>query len=394
MRIALTIHALFGGGAERLMSQLATRWSEAGREIHLVTWSTPETDQYSVPPEVRRHGLGLLAASQSRLRGLIANLRRVKMLRRTLRSIQPDLIVSFCDQMNIVTLQAARKLKVPVIISEHSNPAKQQLNRIWEVWRSRNYPHCSACVVLTDEIARYMQRWVSADRVRVIPAAIAPPTEHAQLTRSEALVLAVGRLSPEKGFDLLIEAWRKIHLQLPGWQLHIAGAGLEHASLTEQALDLPSVKLLGWIPNAWPLYQQASMFVLPSRYEGFPIALVEALSQGCPSIATRCTEATQRSPLSTVLQLVDTESSDQLAAAILQFAQHPDRRKQLSAAGIQASSDFHWDKIGVLWDQLLFGEWIGTIVPIICLDGTNGPILPGCQRCTTNSCNSHLFAGV
>ena len=98
------------------------------------------------------------------------------------------------------------------------------------------------------------------------------------------------------------------------------------------------------------------MFVLPSRYEGFPVALVEALSQGCPSIATRCTEATGRPPLSTVLQLVDTESSDQLAAAVVQLAQHPDERKRLSNASIQASAGFHWDKVGVLWDELLRGK--------------------------------------
>ncbi len=352
-RIALTIHAMFGGGAERVMSQLATRWSAAGHEIHLVTWSTPDTDHYSIPPEVRRYGLGLLKASSSRWRGLFANVHRVRTLRSTLRTVQPDLILSFCDQMNIVTLQAARKLPIPVIISEHSNPAKQRLGRIWEAWRSRNYPHCSECVVLTDEIAHYMQRWVPAKKIRVIPAAIAPPTEQAQVTRSEALVLAVGRLSREKGFDLLIEAWRKIYLQIPGWQLHIAGAGSEQSSLAEQVGDLPSVKLLGWIPNAWPLYQQATMFVLPSRYEGFPVALVEALSQGCPSIATRCTEATQRPPLSAVLQLVDTESSDQLAAAILELAQRPDRRKQLSGESVRASDGFHWDKIGKLWDDVI-----------------------------------------
>ena len=202
-----------------------------------------------------------------------------------------------------------------------------------------------------------MQRWVPADRIRVIPAAIAPPdilsTEHAPAARSDKLILAVGRLSREKGFDLLVEAWRKIHLQLPGWELHIAGSGSEHAALIEQARDLPSVKLLGWIPNAWPLYQQATMFVLPSRYEGFPVALVEALSQGCPSIATRCTDATQRSPLSPALQLVDTESADQLASAIRNLAQQTNLRNRLSISSIQASSEFHWDKIGPLWDRLL-----------------------------------------
>jgi GalNAc-alpha-(1->4)-GalNAc-alpha-(1->3)-diNAcBac-PP-undecaprenol alpha-1,4-N-acetyl-D-galactosaminyltransferase len=353
VRIALTIHALFGGGAERLMSQLASRWSAAGHEVHLVTWSTPDTDQYAVPSAVRRHGLGLLAASTSPVSGLLANLRRVRVLRTTLQNIQPDLLLSFCDQMNIVTLQAARRLSAPVIVSEHSNPAKQRLSRIWEAWRSHTYPSCSRCVVLTDEIAQYVQRWVRADKVYVIPAAIDPPTQRPPATRSNTLILAVGRLSPEKGFDLLIEAWRRIHQQLPGWELHIAGAGSELAALTELARGLPSVKLLGWIPNAWPLYQQATLFVLPSRYEGFPVALVEALSQGCPSIATRCTEATLRPPLSDALELVDTDSSGQLAAAIVRLAERPEKRDELSVAGIRASLGFHWDTIGRLWDQLL-----------------------------------------
>ena len=358
MRIALTIHAMFGGGAERLMSQLATRWSKAGHDVHLVTWSTPDTDQYLVPAEVTRHGLGLLGASSNRLRGVLANIRRVRTLRGVLRSIEPELIVSFCDQMNIVTLQAARGLTtrglaVPVVISEHSNPEKQRLGRLWEAWRGRTYPTCMQCVVLTDEIADYMQRWISMERLRVIPAAIAPPVDEARVPRDDNVILAVGRLSPEKGFDLLLEAWRRIQDQLPGWQLRIAGSGAGCSALVELAKDLPSVQMLGWVQNTWPLYQQATMFVLPSRYEGFPVALVEALSQGCPAIATRCTEATQRPPLSKALQLVAPESAEQLAAAMLQLAQNREERARLSAMAEQASSEFRWEKVGLLWDRLL-----------------------------------------
>ncbi len=358
MRIALTIHAMFGGGAERLMSQLAARWSSAGHEVHLVTWSEPDTDSYLVPSAVTRHGLGLLGASSNRLRGLIANIRRVRALRGALRSIEPELIVSFCDQMNIVTLQAARGLTagglaVPVVISEHSHPEKQRLGRMWEAWRARNYPGCSACVVLTDEIAAYMRRWISAERLRVIPAAISPPTQLPVVPRADNIVLFVGRLSHEKGVEQLLAAWRKVQSQLPGWQLLIAGSGLQQSMLREQASDLPSVKLLGWIADLWPLYQQATMFVLPSRYEGFPVALVEALSQGCPAIATRCTEATMRSPLSDALELVDIESPEQLAAAMVRLAHHAGLRERLSVAGIRASSEFNWEKIGLLWDQLL-----------------------------------------
>ncbi len=335
------------------MSQLATRWSLAGHDVHLVTWSTADTDQYKVPTSVIRHGLGLLAESENRVRGLVANFKRVRALRSTLRTIQPDLIVSFCDQMNIVTLQAARGLNTPVVISEHSNPAKQRLSRLWEAWRNRTYPSCAACVVLTEEIARYMQRLVAADRIRVIPAAITPPDCAEKLSREDNLVLAVGRLSHEKGFDLLIDAWRQIHDQLPGWRLQIAGAGAQQAALELQAKDLPSVQLLGWISDPWPLYQRATIFVLPSRYEGFPVALVEALSQGCPAIATRCTEATQCLPLSTALQLVDRDSSEQLAAAILDLAWNSALRGRASASGLLASSEFAWGEVGPLWDRLL-----------------------------------------
>jgi GalNAc-alpha-(1->4)-GalNAc-alpha-(1->3)-diNAcBac-PP-undecaprenol alpha-1,4-N-acetyl-D-galactosaminyltransferase len=356
LRIALAIHSLFGGGAERLMSQLAARWAAAGHEIHLVTWSTSETDQYSVPSEVQRHGLDLLGESSSVWRALWANVGRVRTLRRTLRQIQPDLVLSFCDQMNVVALQAAGKLSIPVVICEHSNPAKQRLSRVWEAWRSRTYPRCRSCVVLTDEIADYMQRWIASERLLVIPAAVEPPTAAPAVLRSESTVLAVGRLSHEKGFDLLIEAWRQVHPRLPGWQLCIAGVGSQQQALAERARDLPTVQLLGWIQNTWPLYQQATLFVLPSRYEGFPIALIEALSQGCPAIATRCTAATECPPLSASLHLVDIESVEQLAEAIEQVAKNPVRRAQLAASGVRASEDFHWQKIGNLWDRLLIEQ--------------------------------------
>ncbi len=198
-----------------------------------------------------------------------------------------------------------------------------------------------------------MRRWVAESKIRVIPAAVAPPTNQDRLPREKNVILGVGRLSREKGFDVLIEAWRRIHQRLPGWTLRIAGDGPEREKLTTQAMDMPSVQLLGWTPNVWPLYQHATVFVLPSRYEGFPVALVEALSQGCPSIATRCTEATQIPPLSDALQLVDPESPEQLAEAILTIALNKETSKRLEIAGKDASSYFDWAQVGKRWDQLL-----------------------------------------
>ena len=142
-RLALLVPALFGGGAERLMSQLATRWNSQGFEVHLVTWAATSTDHYSIPDAVIRHGLGMLAPSRGWWSGMVANWQRVKRLRETLQGIQPQLVVSFCDQMNIVALEACWD-RFPVLIAEHSNPEDSHGNGgvVYGTLVARRALHC------------------------------------------------------------------------------------------------------------------------------------------------------------------------------------------------------------------------------------------------------------
>ncbi len=358
MRIALTIHAMYGGGAERLMSQLATRWANAGHTIHLITWAAPHTDRFTLPASIQRHGLDLMRASSNRFQGLLANYQRVQKLRATLQGIQPEFVLSFCDQMNIVTLQATRSLNVPVWIAEHSNPAMQKLGILWERWRARTYPRCSGCIVLTQSIADYLSRWVSSQRILVIPNAIELPValafQYPSTAPQSRIVLALGRLSPEKGMDILIEAWRKVHSQLDGWKLIIAGDGPQRVALEKQSQGISSIDFLGWVDDPWSVYQQAQIFVLPSRYEGFPVALVEAMSQSLACIATRCTDAVDElSNNRTAVHLVATDSSAEIATAILTLANNRNYQLQLGAAARDISANYLWTKIGPRWDNLL-----------------------------------------
>ncbi len=354
----MTIHAMFGGGAERVMSQLAARWSRAGHSVHLITWADVSTDRWAVPANVQRHGLGLMQASSNPLRALLANHQRVRVLQATLEAIQPEFVLSFCDQMNIVTLQASRGLIVPVWIAEHSNPARQKLSIVWEWWRARTYPRCTGCIVLTPTIAKYVQRWVARERLLVIPNAIELPnaaSEPSPAQPSQArVVLALGRLSPEKGMDLLVDAWRKVYLQLDGWELHIAGDGPQRSELEKQSRGIPSIKFLGWVDDPWASYRTAGVFILPSRYEGFPVALVEAMSQQLPCIATRCTEAVEQlSSNETAIHLVAPDSIAELATAILKLAHQPEYRLQLGKAARAVSANYSWAEIGPRWDNLL-----------------------------------------
>lgn len=383
MRIALTIHALHGGGAERVLARLAGRWSAAGHELHVITWSAADTDEMVLSSAVRRHGLDLMGSSVNLWQAIRANLRRVRSLRQKLRELQPDLVLSFCDQMNISTLQASRGLKLPVWIAERSDPHQQRLSPLWEWWRRRTYPNCTGCIAQTDEIAQHLSRWIPPSRIEVIPNAVDAATYHASALASPTspptsssdsstsgdspnkdspkIVLSVGRLSPEKGIDQLLQAWRQAHSQMPDWELLIVGDGSQRASLEAQAADLPRVHFAGWLAELAPLYRTAEMFVLSSRYEGFPNALLEAMSHSLACMSTSCSQAiTELSRDGQAVHVVSASAetvAEQLARGLIELSTSPHRRQQLGAAAHRVSLDYSWNRIGPLWDRLLSSKF-------------------------------------
>ena len=348
------IHALYGGGAERLMADLARRWN-ANHEVHLLTWSKTETDTYSVPKSVHRHSLDLLRISPNAFVGLLSNWKRVEKLREQLRSIQPDFLLSFSDKTNIVTLQAARTLNIPTWISEHSDPDKQRLGALWEFWRKITYRNCTGCTVLTQDIAKTMQMWVAPTKIRVIPPAIIECetriTKEEDITRS---ILFLGRLSQEKRVDLLIESWRKVHSALPDWNLNIAGDGQERTQLESLASGLPRIVFHGWVDNPQELLSSSQVFALTSDYEGFPVSLLEAMDHSLACLTTHCTGAIDSLNAHTECVLTSpVNDAEAFAENLKQICCDTELQDRLSTAGRKRAKDFYWPEVGKLWDRLL-----------------------------------------
>lgn len=366
-RIALLIHSLSGGGAERLMSQLASRWAEAGHYVHLITLADTSTDAYSLDPRVVRRGLGLMRHSRNRWYGGLANLRRIGRLRQAVAECQPTFLLSFCDRMNIIAGLACGGGSTPLWIAEHSDPRRQVLPGSWELARSVAYRRASGCVVLTEPIGRWMQSRFSKLPIVVIPPAIKIPSQvqcqdggaglnaWSGLTEGKRL-LTLGRHSPEKNLAALLLAWQRVHTRFPTWQLVCAGDGPEHGRLVQLCRELDLVDRIvftGWVDDPIPLMQACDAMVLPSLYEGFPVSLLEAMSVGLPSISAPAGDSIADLATAGAVDLADSSEPAALASAIERLLGDEARRRKLSQAGQRVSAQFAWAEIGPRWDRLL-----------------------------------------
>ena len=293
MRITLVISSLYGGGAERVMSIMANYWAEQGQNITLITLDNKDTDSYSLNPKIRRIPLGLKSKSLTFWSAVRNNYIRLKGLRMEIRKSQPSVVISFSDRMNVLTLVAAKGLSIPVVVSEHIDPRELPPGGIWNVLRRWTYRWASAVVTLTNELKGVVTEFLPSNKVHVIPNPALPvgvaAGQNVDFNYPSPFLVAMGRLCPQKGFDMLIEAFSLCTNK--AWSLVILGEGVERElliSLTKR-LGLESrVYFPGRVSDPYPVLYQAKLFVLSSRFEGFPMALLEAMSCGLPVVSFEC----------------------------------------------------------------------------------------------------------
>lgn len=356
-RILWAISSLSAGGAERAITDLVNAFADCGHSVALLTLAGTNTDHYQLDSRVERLALNLIWNSASLWHSLTGNWRRTCVIRDAINLYQPHVIVSFVDQLNVLVLSAMLGSSIPVIVSERIDPRQHPIGPAWSMARRMLYPFATRIVVQTDSVAHWAKRHTPPNRVRVIPNCVRTLSRPPGALREAGLLLAVGRLAIQKGFDVLLQAFAASGLAERGVRLTILGEGPERRALEALAGELGvarAVAMPGVVQDPERWMARATVYVLPSRYEGFPNALLEALAMGCPVIAADCDSG----PREIIRHgenglLVPVEDVGALVAALLQLFDDAALCARLGAEAVKVSTRYSVDAIVSQWEELI-----------------------------------------
>lgn len=352
MKIDIIIGSLKGGGAERVVSTLANYFDDNGYEVSILTFS--EGDRYPLNKGIirKRFHKKLPIFNYALVRAFVYLLHYYSSKKN-----RPDIICSHINLMAAVTIPLAQLYNIKVISSEHSNHKETSFN--WKkkiVWNFL-YRYADAITVLTKYDLEFFKK--RNNNVWVMHNPNSFQRINTQIKNRDKSILAIGDLNRflVKGFDNLIEIAFEVHKNHPDWKFKIIGEGDEGRAFLQEKigkLELnDTVIFTGYRSDIDQLLQHSSIFILCSRNEGMPMALIEATSQGIACIAYDCVSG----PSDIIKNknngiLVANQNKQEMSKQLMKLIENEEFRSSLGNEALKTSDSFSTDKIGGQWEAL------------------------------------------
>ncbi len=359
MKITLVIHAMGSGGAERVMSIIANYWASYGWQVTLMTFVGPSQPSfYTLDSRINVQQLDIAGSSANAIDAIVNTWQRIRALRAAIIASKPNVVISFMNTANVLTIMACWNSNIPVIVSEHTYPAFADTGKVWKLLMKLTYHRADLVTLLTQDALPFYPT-TQGYRSIVMPNPIITPL--VEVTTEKLLpsptLIAIGRLHSVKGFDILIQAFHQIHNKYPDWHLSILGEGSSRPELEELRAKLQlinRVHLPGQVQNVNAHLHQADIFVMSSRSEGFPMALCEAMACGLPVVSSDCPSGPREIIENGVNGvLVVTENVDELANGLDVLMSDPIKRQKLAQAAPQVLKRFGLEQVMVLWKEAI-----------------------------------------
>ncbi len=283
--IAVVTRYMHGGGAERVIAQLANYLVSKGNACTIVTLEEDPV-RYALAESVTVTCVPERFSSK-----LIDRIDRYARIRKYLKSIRPGVVLTMPEEVGIYATLAMVGSGIPVVVSERNNPWIMPDVKITRMLRAPAYLFAKGLIFQTEMAKSFFPRSIQKKGI-VLPNPVDAsriPTQYQGERRK--VIVGAGRLHPQKNFSLLIKAFARFHRIHPEYQLVIWGDGELRSVLEEQIRDLKlksAVFLPGRNDHLLEEIRDCAMFVLSSDYEGSPNVLIEAMCMGMPVISTDC----------------------------------------------------------------------------------------------------------
>ncbi|WP_295888243.1 glycosyltransferase [uncultured Thiohalocapsa sp.] len=279
--------------------------------------------------------------------------RRVRMLRKRIEHYRPSVVISFLGGTNIQTILACQGLPCRVIISERNDPALQELDSPWEFMRARCYRRADLITANSSGAVDSLRHFVPSERLRQVPNPLLVPSCPNDVVRWGHRLVTVARLVDQKGIDVLLDAFALVAAEFPGWRLDLVGDGPLRGVLEAQAERLGiagQVTFHGHLSPPFPVLYAASVFVLSSRFEGMPNAMLEAMGCGLPVVVNSASPG----PLEFVRDgetglVVPPEDPPALATALRRVMQSKALRKRFGDASLRIAQNLDVATVAAVW---------------------------------------------
>nr|WP_294915080.1 glycosyltransferase family 4 protein [uncultured Neokomagataea sp.] len=356
MRCAFVIqHINALGGTERSACAVMNGLARRGEAVHLIELVGRGDSTYPLESSVV-----VTSLFERPVKIFNAWFSIVRRLARYLRNNAIETLVIVEATHALYGVAAARLAGVRCVVWEHFNYTVT-LNRRKRVWgRKIAARWADDVVVLTGADAALWQRHTAPTAcVTVIPN-MAPPVQPGRYDAQSRMILTAGRLTEQKGYDLLLQAWAQLveRDEAAEWSLLIRGDGPDKAALMEQMEGLPRVVLAPATEGIAQDYARAALYVCSSRYEGLPMVLLEAAAAGVPIVSFDCVTG----PAEIVEQdvsglLVPPEDVPALVESLAALMRDGERRSEMAVAVKQRALAFQEGPIMARWGVLLGAEW-------------------------------------
>ena len=352
-KVMFVCQSLGNGGAERVVSVLTDELSEADYRVFILTM-TKEKQVYNINENVE-----IVAPHKNYNAGILGKLQRVKIIRDEIIKHKIDVVVAFSHYNAMFSVIASYGLPVRIIGSERNDPAQLKNRKILNSTRNILFKKLDCLVCQTDEAKAYFPNKIQ-EKTTIILNPISASIIDPYCGEKEKKIVTFCRLEPQKNLRMLIDAFEMHNEEYPDYELNIYGEGSERENLLNYIVSKGLVNVISIKPFCKDVHQKvmkATIFALPSNYEGLSNSMIEAMALGIPTVVTDCPCGGARMVIENNKNgiMVAVDDPKAMYEAFKKIIVSPKFAKELSNNGVKIRDKLNCKKIAKQWKKAIDG---------------------------------------